>query len=450
MSFTPASFGFDLNNREVATLIYFVMLLAFVLAWKKGRSLAFNIVCAFFAKRLVLVWLLMTLYVAACVWFLAWLNVWDWPNLKSTMLWWVTVGFTCIYEAKRLQGKQHMRRQLISEAFKVSAVVLFIAELVSFPLWAELLMLPALVFLALLVAHKESQTDTAEGLKQLRALQVFAGILLLGYSYWLVIGNVTALFSLNTLREFGLPILLWLMFIPFVVFLSVYMSYEEIFIRLKVRPKQAPVVQYARLSALFSFGWNIDAVGRLARDMHKRDIDNKQEIKKAIREIKQLLKVERNPPSVVSAEGWSPYAARVFLEEYALVTNDYHREQWGWCAHTPSVKLNARVLTDRVSYRITGNEHAVTQLRIELDGSNQNDTKEAQYAFDEYALTLLTKTFGSERASEIYACAQASEPDALMVDGIRVSLARSAWGDVLLGGYEREFVIQHPKHQGVI
>ncbi|WP_432284183.1 hypothetical protein SLT36_20570 [Aminobacter sp. BA135] len=451
MSFTLANFGFDLSNREIATLIYLGLLLAAVIFWKKGRPLAHDVVRAFFFPKLALIWLSMSLYVAACVWLLAWLSLWDWPNLKSTLLWWLTVGFTCIFEAQQLKDKPYALRKLVRDAFTLSAIILFIAELVSFPLWVELLMLPSLVFLTLFIAVGEHQADKPgmpRVLNLLRGLQTLAGLIILGFSYWLVAGRVTDFWSLDTLREFGLPLLLWLMFVPFIFLLAVYMTYEEAFIHLQTRPRQTSIIRYARWRALLAFGWNIDGVKRLARDIRGRDIADKQGIKEAIGEINRALKIEKNPPAVARAEGWSPYAARLFLEEYGLVTDDYHRTQCEWFAHIPSVKLNDKVLADRISYYVTGHERAATRLRLALDASNQNDAKEAQCAFDERALALLVKVFDVERATTIYLRAQTSEPEALVIDGMRVSLDRSDWGDVRLGGYVRNLTIQHPMHQG--
>lgn len=451
MIFAPSNFGFDLNNREIATLIYFSLLLAAVLLWEKGRSSALDVVRAFFAWKLAQVWLLMSLYVATCVWLLSWLGLWEWINLKSTLLWWLTVGFISVFEAQKLKSKPHMLRKLVRNAFTLSAVILFVAELVSFPLWVELLMLPSLVFLSLLIAYGEHQTDklgVPRVLKLLRGVQIFIGVVILSLSYWLVVGSVAEFWSLNTLREFGLPLLLWLMFVPFIFLLAVFMAYEEAFIHLQTRPKQAPIIRYARWRTLFSFGWNIEGVKRLARDIRVRDIADKEGIKEAIREIKRLMKIEKNPPAVTRAEGWSPHAARLFLESFGLVTDDYHRTQWEWFAHIPSVKLNDKVLADRISYYISGSECAVTQLRLALDGLNQNDTKEAQRAFDERALTLIGKAFDFERATTIYALARSSESSPLMINGIRVSLDRTDWGDARVGGYVRNLTIQHPEHQG--
>ena len=116
MPLPMADFGFDLSNREIATLIYLSLLLASVLLWKEVRPLAFNVVRAFFMPQLALLWLLMSFYVAVCVLLLAEVNLWEWPNLKSTLLWWVTIGFTSVFEAQQLKDKPHALRKLVRDA----------------------------------------------------------------------------------------------------------------------------------------------------------------------------------------------------------------------------------------------------------------------------------------------------------------------------------------------
>ena len=126
MPLPMADFGFDLSNREIATLIYLSLLLASVLLWKEVRPLAFNVVRAFFMPQLALLWLLMSFYVAVCVLLLAEVNLWEWPNLKSTLLWWVTIGFTSVFEAQQLKDKPHALRKLVRDAFTLSAIIFFL------------------------------------------------------------------------------------------------------------------------------------------------------------------------------------------------------------------------------------------------------------------------------------------------------------------------------------
>lgn len=447
---TLSRYGFDLSNREVAILILVSLLLLAVLLTKKGRPLAFSVVRAFFVPKLALIWLAMSLYVVACVWLLAWLNLWDWSNLKSTLLWWLAVGFTGVFKAQELKDRPHLLGKLVREAFTLSAVVVFIAELVSFPLWVELPMIPAVFFISMLIAVGENNVDDPgihRVVRFLRGFQVVVGVTIFSFSVLMIAGDIYNIISIKNIREFFMPFLLWIMFIPFIFTISVYMAYEEVFIHLQMKTKQAPIVQYARWRAIFAFGWNIDGVKRLSRDIRSRDIADKQGVKEAIGEIKRLFKAEKNPPLVTSAEGWSPYAARIFLEEYGLDTEDYHRSQWEWCAHRLSVKLSNEVLADRISYYVSGHEFAVTRLRLALDGSNQNDEKQAQRAFDERALTLLAKIFEAGEATAIYSRAQASELEAVVIDGVRIWLEQSNWGDDRLGGYVRNLIIQHPTHR---
>lgn len=444
---TLASFGFDLSNREIAAIIYLSLLITFVLLRKKIRLPALNILRSFFAPNLTRIWLLMSLYVVASVCLLAWLNLWEWHNLKSTLLWWMTVGFASCFEAEELMSKPHILRKLVSDAFSLSAVVVFIAELVSFPLWIELIMLPSLTFLALLIAVGERQSARADisiSMSLLRTLEMLAVTTILGFSYWLVASRVTEFWTLTTLLELGLPLLLWLLFVPFLFLLTVYMTYKDRFIYLQTMPENAPIARYVRWRALLAFGWNIDGVNRFARDIRLHDITEKQDIKDAIHDIKRLIKNEKNPPDINLSDGWSPQVARMFLAEYGLVTADYHRTPLDWFAHVGSVPLNDQVLPDRFSYYLTGNECAVTRLRLALYGLNQNDTNEAQNAFDERALTLLAKVFDAERATTIYARVKAEEPEALEIDGIRVSLNRP---NTQLGDYVWDLIILHPMHK---
>ena len=59
--------------------------------------------------------------------------------------------------------------------------------------------------------------------------------------------------------------------------------------------------------------------------MRVLEITDKQGVQDTLREVKETLKIEKNPPVITRAEGWSPFAARKFLEEYDLTTEDYHR-----------------------------------------------------------------------------------------------------------------------------
>lgn len=446
MPFKLEQYGFDLSNREIALLSYLAIIFVVLAFWKGGHKSLLAVIRAFFAPKLAVVWAVMTLYVGTCVCLLAWLNLWAWPNLKSTLLWWLTVGFVSIFEAQRLKERPDTFRKLVLVSFTITTVLVFIVELVSFPLWVELLMLPALVFLTLLIAVAELKPEHASVLNLFRVVQVLSGLLIFGFSLALVVERVEEFWSLNMFREFALPLLLWLLFVPFIYLLAVLMAYEESFVILRLRPQSVPIVRYARWRALLAFGFDIDAVKRLSRDLRIWNVTDKAGVQSAVREIKRLQKRQRHPPRVDLADGWSPYAAQLFLKEHGIVTGDYHRAPWGWKATSPVVKLNDKSLADSVSYTFNGNEHAVTELYLSLDGWKNDEERQSQPAFDVRALTLLAKVFDAGRAQQIFARAISQTPKAIKVDSVTVQYKSEEWGDGKIRSFCRKLIVEHPRH----
>lgn len=450
MSFQPAEYGFDLNNREIVSLIYIAIIVAALSVWKRGRKSLLAVIRAFFGRKLVLVWVTMTLYVSACVYLLAWLNIWVWPNFKSTLIWWLTVGFISMFEAERLKERPDKFRKLVLKSFTITAVLIFVVELVSFPLWIEFLMLPALVFLTLLIAVAEQKPEHANALKLFKSVQVLFGLLIFGFSVALVVNNGDEFWSLNTLREFALPFMLWLLFVPFIYLLAMLMAYEESFVRLRLGPQTSPVIRYARWRALLAFRFDIDAVKRLSRNLRMWDIKEKAGVRAAIREIRMLQKRQKNPPPVDPADGWSPYESGIFLQEHGVVTDDYHRVMWGWHATSPNIKLCDKFLADRVSYEISGNEHTVTELSLLLNGWKNDDDQEMQLTFDVLALTLMSKVLDTDLTQQVFASAIALTPEAVELEDIKVLYEYEEWGKGKVASISRKLTIRHARHDEIV
>ncbi len=138
--FNPADYGFDLNNREIAALIWLGVLITTLFLWKRGRSSAFGVVRAIFVWPLIRVFIAMTAYTVAMVVVFATLNLWEWTNFKTTLLWWMTVGFASIMDAQRLAEEPGAFRRLVRDTINITAAITFIAEFGSFPLIVELLL----------------------------------------------------------------------------------------------------------------------------------------------------------------------------------------------------------------------------------------------------------------------------------------------------------------------
>ncbi|HAV50607.1 MAG TPA: hypothetical protein DCX75_10975, partial [Brevundimonas sp.] len=261
--FDPAGFGFDLNTRELAALIWLGVIGSGLLLWKRTRLGGLSVIRMFFAWPLQRVFLAMTAYTILIVTLLAKLNAWEWSNLKTTVLWWLTVGFASLWEAQRIGEEKHPVRRLLLDALSLTAAITFIAEFGSFPLWAELILPVPLTFIALIVAMAPTLKGGEILVKPLLWILAIAG---LGYLAWGTREILAAPFtflSWNTLREFAAPIILSIAFIPFLFALAVLMTHETIFTSLKIMWKRPDLAAYAQRRALWAFGYDLDGMKRL-------------------------------------------------------------------------------------------------------------------------------------------------------------------------------------------
>lgn len=442
----PAAFGFDLNNREIASLIYIAALLLILILWKKGRDGLCAIIRAFFQPKLATIFLIMSLYVAVCAAILDAMKIWDWSNLKTTLLWWLTAGFAAVFKAQDATDKPGAFERLVKETLTWTAVITFIAEVHSLPLVAELILLPALAFFSMMLAISQARREHAILIGPLTWVLSVAGLFLVAFSVRGIIQDPTDFLEWDQAREFFVPIALSLMFIPFIFALATLMAYETTFTSLRFRVDDQRLLNYARWRAFGAFGFDTNGVKRLTRDIHVRSVVDRDSVDRAVAEIKRLKKLERNPPAIPAEDGWSPYEAAKFLADHGITTNDYHRSfDDEWFAEAPSVKISDRAMADRISYYMTGDERGVTRLRLALDASYQNDTIEADEAFYDRAHALLGRAVGDDQADALLVRVRSQDRQTFVANRKRITVEWSEWGIEKRGGYNRNLVIVHER-----
>lgn len=442
---TAETYGFDLNNRELAALIFIGLAIVGLLTWKQTRGSALNVVRAFFAPKLVAAFAIMTAYTACTVAILASLHLWEWSNLKTTLVWWVTVGFAVLFQAEKTQSDRNHLHALLRETFALSGVIILISEAGSFSLVIEIFLFSAILFLGLLgtvAMRKPETTEVGNAVNWVIALLVL--VMIVG-GVRSIIDEPTEFFSWDTLREFGVPIALQLSHLPLIYLMAIYMAHESAFTTMKIWSQNPRMVGLTPRTALLNFGLDLDGTQRLIRHVRMHDVVDREGLKAAVHEIKEAKRREKNPPVVPAAEGWSPYEAGRFLEAHGIVTNDYHRSFDDWFAEAPSIKLSDRPLPDRMSFYITGNARAATRMRLVLDASFGNDTDAADAAFYAMSRTLMERVFGEARADELEVRLRSGD-HAFDLDGKYVSIERSQWGVERQGGYNRNLVILHEAH----
>lgn len=444
--FCPADFGFDLNNREIAALIWLGVIALGLLLWANARRSILSVARSFFVWKLQQVFLVMTIYMIIIVTLLAKLNLWEWANLKTTILWWLTVGFASIFQAQRIAKEQGAFRRLLAEALSLTAALTFIAEFASFPLLLELFVPVPLTFVAIVLAMAPHQQGAEILVKPLNRIMIVAGLGYLGWGVYEILAYPAAFLNLNTLREFADPIILSIAFVPFLYALAMFMERETLFTSLKVMWTRPDLVAYAQRRSLLAFGFDLDATRRLARDLKMNNIESRKGVGDTIKQIKRLKRRENNPSSVPADQGWSPYEAVCFLEVEGVVANDWHPAFGEWRAEASTVKLGDEFSPDTVSYYLSGVEFATTRLVLILNANNRNDTTASDARYYKMMLMLLERAMPLAEAQAMFERLHDQDEIVIRETGWRFSMTKHSYGAGMVGGYSRHFKMTHKAH----
>src|SRR3546814_17596671 len=87
-----------------------------------------------------------------------------------------------------------------------------------------------------------------------------------------------------------------------------------------------------------------------------------------------------------------------------------------------------------MTYSLTGNALAATRLKLALDARFPGDTDGVDRLFYEFAETLLHHANGEDARAAVAALAAEGRGEH-QFNGVRIVLARNAWGDEQMGGY---------------
>lgn len=238
-----------LTNRDWATLFWLGALFLFIL-WKPNIRRSFRTLLALFFQPKILVplalflgWMLLAVIVGARV------GIWE-PSMTKDTLLWVVPGLALFVGSIKTAEEPHFFRRRIWNAIGITALLEFYLNLGGLDLVWELLLQPAIFLLAAMsvVAGNDPKT---------RPVKRLADLILVGLVLWLlivttgfVIANAASLELVETLRTLALPAWMTLAALPYVYLLSLWASYELLFIRMRIGNQDARIPWSVRLAAV--------------------------------------------------------------------------------------------------------------------------------------------------------------------------------------------------------
>lgn len=438
----------DLNNREIALLIWMAIAFGLPMLIPSVRQAFYSVVRAFCQPIIVGCILAAAGYTAACVAALAAVGLWELQNFKTTFVWFVSFTIVGMMETTRAGDSLRGLSLLAKETVAVTALVVFVAETYPFPLWGELIFVPTIVLISLCAEIAKRKPEAAKVAPLFTFLQVALGLGALVYAVMQVVADPSGFVTMNSLREFVVPILLSLMFLPFLFVLTLYSTYQSAFVRVRFIMPDKQLGRYALIRGMMAFGYDLDRFNYYLRDCRWREGPTRQTALDIISELRLQRRHERSPPPIDATEGWSPHAAREFLTKFGLRTEAYHRTFEDWWAQSSMLKIGGDIFDDHLSYRIYGTQNVATRLKLELDITVPGTPEASEVKFYTMVGELIRQAIGPLEAHNFLQAAAINPLAEQFFNGVCVRLLHDVWSENEdLSRYQRKLLIIHPAHQ---
>ncbi|WP_316348706.1 hypothetical protein [Desulfuromonas acetoxidans] len=251
--------GFQLNNREWASLVWIGILAACVLPRTEVRQSLIPVIRSVLSPKLLIIWISLILWVVLIVFVAKHHKIWDSQLTKDTIVWTITVGLVSLTGFTKAHEQGFFRLAVVKTA-GVTVFIEYLTSLSPFPIFIEILLQPLVLIFAtapILVKTPKEQLrwqGWSERFFILLAL-VFLGKTALSLMLdWNLID--WHLFVLRALWPISLG--LWVLLLVFVW--SVVSSYEQLFLRLEFAQPDSPGLWKNKAGTVMGLGFNLEAI----------------------------------------------------------------------------------------------------------------------------------------------------------------------------------------------
>jgi len=257
-----------LNNRELAFLIWIVFAIIWCVSYSKIRKPFFQLIKAFFAWKLTLSYLLMFTYIACVIWVLKIIGIWKIDHIPLTVLWSVCVAFVMLFNFQKANDPKFFKNS-IKNNVKGLVFLEFFINIYVFNFWIEFIIVPVSGIIGGMKAIAERDKEYEIVNKFLAFIMITAGFSLLFYASYKVVTDFKNFATLQNLESFYMPILLSILFIPFVYIAALIAAYETFFTRLQFFVPDKVVLRYAKFRTILSIQFNLSKLNRWSDYINK-------------------------------------------------------------------------------------------------------------------------------------------------------------------------------------
>lgn len=435
----------SLTTREWAFLIwmsgitvYLLLSPKFVEVKESFRELVKNLL----VRQIITIMILMTVYVLTCVYGLLHAGLWEWHQLKVTMIWYISTAALALFKLESIKKDDCYYKNLVLDNFKLIVIIGFVVGTYTFNLLIELILAPLLFLIAGMLGIAQSKKEYKSLEKTLNGVLAFIGFLFAIYSIYMVFLDFGKIANKDAIQDFYVPPLLTLSYLPFIFFMMLYITYEKEFLKLQFFISNRWLRIYAKACALILFHVRIVLLERWIASLAFYKPHTVSEVHKSIRQIFKMVSIESNPPKINNSDGWSPYTAKDFLVDLGIKTG-YYRFVGGneWYSNSELIELDEAIFPNNISFYVIGNEHIAMFLKLILNVSSPKSAIMAKNKLLSSAKLLFTRATNLPFPDEIEEVIAKGINYSLEVENYSVVIEKHDWPTHVYGGYDINFSI---------
>jgi hypothetical protein len=137
------------------------------------------------------------------------------------------------------------------------------------------------------IAERDKEYEIVN--KFLNYILVATGLFLIFYAAYKVVTDFENFATIQNFESFYIPMLLSILFIPFVYITALLAAYETFFTRLQFFVPEKAILRYAKLKTILSIQFNLWKLNRWSDYINKNwRFKNKNEVKEAVAGFKQV------------------------------------------------------------------------------------------------------------------------------------------------------------------
>ena len=434
-----------LNNREIAIALWLLAISIYIfssLKMAKVRTAFKGVLSAFFAKQIISVFCLMLAYMAIIIYWLSEMDLWNAEQLKNTFFWCASVGFMSLFKLEQIKKDKSFFKHSVIDNLKLLAVLQFIVGVYTFSLWVEVLLVPvwALIGAMLVIAKTDNKYHQVKVLLEY-FLSLF-GVVLIVYTLYMLTTNFGEFGKEKTAYDFFIPPLLTFCYLPFVFFMLIYSTYEQVFVRLKFAIRNKFYRYAAKFYAFVLFNVHISLLERWSYEVARANIGSHSDLVDTFKHIFKVRFSERNPKEVLKEQGWSPYKAKDFLVNEGLNTGFYNRLfEDEWSASSPMEEISDGIIPDNIAYYLEGSEEVANVLKLKVNVNDAARSQQACSKLQEMAEALSIYSLNRPLSKKMKNAILCSQTYCENCDGKTISLVVGHWPNHRFNGYDLKFLI---------